>query len=775
MQPPHNNDEDDLDRKPAAKTSSIRAGTSKEREQSPSMIGGCRSQLSMNAIASINKSTAAPIIREQVANRLSDDTTSNTKATRTLQISESITHKDSVGSFLAQDGQGMHAHRPLEQMLNDGISLPTMKLLEENHDCTQNRHMHALLHLFSSSEYNENRLNEVAKLSGSSGEFLSNSSDLLKLTKESMLAIKMKLVTVDKDLPTKLGNIAMKVRHQSFTMNTLIPDLHSLPEMDSIPDYGSLHLKDLELSTRQCYLNTIQTRDNTLSPNISLSSGARNAAARFFSLKFNGGSLSTISKWSCNNSSNDVASSYESRHNADMAATKDDVSSSRRRLTQAAQSKNKLKNNRTNRHRLKQPTVDKRFRKCFICKRWGHYEIECSDLRHNDIIRFGGELQRGIVKGEDSTDELYDEEPSIVPQRENCIDADQSSNIKCNDVRTNGANDETSAVTTEMFKGFILEQREAPEDFSLIQPARANLISPVPEYDDSFLVDNFCVKAATSLELLMDVESLPISSMLQGSKKERQPDESKQMMSNEKEAHNHEYFREGDVVAWFEKKKSNEQSNTSSSVSAGVVVSYQNGNGNKDGMGWVCVNLLSSIPASPDPNYVYGKPSSSSTDLAVTELEAEDSCNNKPKDPPTADSSLAAGSTMWIEENELFLVTEQANVSNPEELREKKRKYNHRNKRSCSSQELHSKDSNSNTLLASLVEAVNDETCSNSTPKGSKSRSKSYRERFKETGRVLSNDMSLVPRKPARMLVDGTYSMPQGRRPGKHLLFCLLI
>jgi hypothetical protein len=47
-----------------------------------------------------------------------------------------------------------------------------------------------------------------------------------------------------------------------------------------------------------------------------------------------------------------------------------------------------------------------------------------------------------------------------------------------------------------------------------------------------------------------------------------------------------------------------------------------------------------------------------------------------------------------------------------------------------------------------------------------KTRGMSYSERFKETGRVLSSDMSLAPRKPAKRRADGTFSMPQGRRPG---------
>lgn len=638
--------------------------------------------------------------------------------------------------------------------------LISRKLLDDYSDEKKNLHRIALFRLFNSGNYTASRLTDIAQKCGlneqQNGKF--KIKEMLvgyqKISNNKRLS-----VDIDPSLPHKIGNLALKNKYNCFTIGeSIFGDKQKLQSLGIRSGYTAMKLPDLEKSIRGWYQKSMQNRDNTRS--------SPNKAPTFFTLRFNEGSLFMLSKWACINKNPKTSSVDES-----IVNDKNNTETTSVPLFNQPINGAKLSNVATV---VRQPTIDARFRKCSICNLWGHYELECRKMPYETVLRLGEELE-GILtrKGQASATTLdpHFSEPKI-------IDESQPKLLNFSSTPDSNTHDVSKAdlcVTVEIFDGFVFEQRSEHETFRQIsKPEEEKNPSNLSKYDDSFMVDGFKIKAASSLPCLQDGRSTEVVPESKELKKKRKRIEKQnriyQVTKNQRKPGSRSNFGfcEGDVVAWFPAPDVENQD-----VFTGIVVKVPKPSETKiEERKMILVEFLASVPASPGAK--------SETISHGVDLTLEDHAN-KTGIPKTCDHGdydrkwvlvhpPPIGSGIWISFDDLHLVQEHADVAYPEYLIRKKRKYSSRKKAESTESAATSKERMKPMKKASTLKVPLDLNHVAGAKKISKARGSCmpYSERFKETGRLQGTDMSLAPRKPAKKRADGTFSMPQGRRPGKY-------
>jgi hypothetical protein len=651
-----------------------------------------------------------------------------------VQNSEIIYQDDKLEN-MRSSSEDLMAHFPPE-------------LLEITPPDVKDRHRQALLQIFATNFHSTGRFGSLLVGStGNSESFVSwknrsQGPDEIKNRRREVVRFEL-----DRQLPKKLAQLTGAFCHEDTNVNNsnkdgcvrVGNDLHNQTCV-------ALTLNELEFSTRQWYLSTVEKRKkNEVGGKFNQTPNARSdsrPSASFFSLKYNEGSLLTISKW-CSSRSSQADSKKEKNNVSPSKFSRSkpgrNVSSNalpRRGASSIGNSANK-ELVPTGSGLSKYPTVDKRFRKCSICKHWGHYEVECSMLSFAETMHFSNILQSSRPPVSDKREQASLSDPqTTVSQQTNTTNSTSSQN-------------KDKIVTLEFFGGYMFEQRSQPE---IRRCESQEFISDdvVLPYDDSFIVDGFALKAATSLKELKSGEAscgtLPRKAI--GKKHV-----STSIRINEQLGAFHpvEFF-EGDLVAWYEKFNPIDEGNDRT-IHTGYVVKVpkrQNPKVDDSSAESVCVENLTSIPYSPES--IYLEKSSKIGNISSNATSSPEEALHRSL------HRSGCGSKLWIPTKDLFLVQERARIIDADEVRGKKRKYNARKKIEPSHQASQLEELPSDSKSPARIQKSN---------KVSKSRSMPYSERFKESGRVQSKDMSLAPRKPARRLADGTYSMPQGRRPGK--------
>lgn len=612
------------------------------------------------------------------------------------------------------------------------------KILDEYSDEKKNLHRIALFRLFSGN-YSTSRLSEIAQKCGlkepQNSEFKIEDMVLnyRKCSNDARVSI-----DIDPSLPHQIGNLAMKSRYSCYTIGeSLFGHQQSLQSLGIRSGYTSMSLSDLEKSIREWYHKTMLSRDNTTA----------NKTPTFFTLRFNESSLSMLSKWACKNNGKKSSGSIVDEKIVNVETNVKKTSTPQTPVNQTF-------NDATRSHvttiaRQRQPTVDARFRKCSICHYWGHYEIECSKMPYETVLRFGKELDAIMSKP--------GQFPGVPNVNEQELLLDDSKFKLLHPVSTQGPlnADATEAnivegsktdacVTIEMFNGFLFEQRSEPETFrQASKPKEEKILRSSVKYDDSFIVDGFKIKAATSVSFLLNGRPTDVAPESKEKKKKRKRLDKEhrkyELIKTQRKPGSGSLFSfcEGDIVAWFPTPdEENHQ------VFTGIVATVPEFSDTKTEQSkMILVEFFASIPASPRVKSEYIDLGADST------LPDHISKIGTPKSLP----SPPIGAGIWISSEDLHLVQEHADVAYPDCLRRNKRKQSRSSEvaGTCSKEYTKSKKRG----ISFLGEQK------------SKARGMSYSQRFKETGRVYSSDMSLAPRKPAKQLADGSFSMPQGRRP----------
>jgi hypothetical protein len=277
-------------------------------------------------------------------------------------------------------------------------------------------------------------------------------------------------------------------------------------------------------------------------------SNTSSSRVRSYTLQCTECSATSIARWSAMHSGGGAAQQQLSNSNNDSSksgkapAAKIDSSSS------SSSSFNQNTNFYT---RPFTPTVDVRFRKCGLCRTWGHFEAECPLQTSHHRLRFA----RAIIKGKraaaasslglSSTTSLlsFEETAKSVPTTKN---ANMSIDLI---VETENKVDEEQAIGDEVFVekcgGFLIEQRKEPrvnDDSARVRNTtkkrkREEFIRR--DQEDVTNVDGLLIKATSTRPIAIRNEAEPLM--------------------------------EGDLVTW-----SDESSSTGNTkVLVGVIVSRQ--------------------------------------------------------------------------------------------------------------------------------------------------------------------------------------------------------
>jgi hypothetical protein len=392
-------------------------------------------------------------------------------------------------------------------------------------------------------------------------------------------------------------------------------------------------------------------------------------------------------------------------------------------------------------------------------------------MTYGDVVRFGQELEDILARKKKTSNDLIESDWQEINQSQSVSTNASLRQDSVHDGVDESENQSISRkdclVTVEVFDGFVFEQRSEPETVRQIsKPIVEDDETDLSYFDDSFMVDGFKIKASSSLGLLQKnrATNTALGSKESRKKRKRTAIQNKKYlkMKFQRRPGSKSNFRfcEGDVVAWFPTRHGESQD-----VFTGIVVSVPQTTGlMTDESHMIMVEFLAAIPARPgqesDTQRLKVTPSFTN-DVGVTGSQKSfDTVDVTTKPIPPI------GSGVWIPFEDLHLVQEHADVAYPEDLREMRRK---RKKlvSTGSTTSISSTMIDSATNKARTSVEVNAVVPLDKISKKYKSRAMSYSQRFKESTRLSQSDMSLAPKKPAKQLADGSFQMPQGRRPGK--------
>jgi hypothetical protein len=456
-------------------------------------------------------------------------------------------------------------------------------------------HLHrvALLQLFNNGNYHAKRLTAIAQKCG-----LNDQKKRIFKMKEMFLnngeysSNYRPSIDVDPSLPQAIGSFALQNKYNALTTKgSIFRNKQKFQSLGMSSEYSAMNLTELEESIREWYNKAMLSRDYTHPP--------IKRKPTFFTLRFSEGSLSMLSKWACINAVNNMSSiSFDERSETEECNSKSMSSP----VPKQTINDSKLSNVATV---VRQPTVDARFRKCSICSLWGHYEIECSKMSYETILRLGDELETMLTKkGLASSDPHLSQPSGMDKSQPNSLPASS----KTDSVKFGGkehiacdTKNDDFGVTVEIFDGFIFEQRSEPETFRQIpNPGEEKNSSNFSKYDDSFIVDGFKIKAASSLACLQDGKSpqvVPESKELKKKRKRLEKQRNKyQLMKNQRKTGSRTNFSffEGDVVAWYPNR-----GNENQDVFTGLVVKVPKPDTKLVRSKMILVEFLASIPSAP--------------------------------------------------------------------------------------------------------------------------------------------------------------------------------
>jgi hypothetical protein len=313
-------------------------------------------------------------------------------------------------------------------------------------------------------------------------------------------------------------------------------------------------LSDLESETRSWHTSSLSNNHHPCSSSTNNNGNdyrSSNTRVRSYSLHFTECSVTSIARWAAMHSRAQAQTQQQQQLSTSNNSIDDNESSSTSpgiMGKEAATGESSTTRDDNCQYYYTRPfaptTVDVRFRKCGLCRVWGHFEVECPSQTSHQRLRFA----RAIIKGKGGIT------ASTLPASSSLLSGEMTTNPSTNNTEINDMiveaenedEDETVAVdevSIETCRGFLIEQRKEPrvKDGSARIQNKKRKRAEFKRDEEVTEVDGLLIKATSTC---------PITAA-----------------SNEPGP-----FFEGDIVAWSDEPGS---STGESRVYVGVIVSHQ--------------------------------------------------------------------------------------------------------------------------------------------------------------------------------------------------------